>query len=211
MSRYGVFLVRIFPHLELRMLVEWKSGPNLKIVLNGFIESDFQTLVMSINTFQTIILNIWYDKHIVISLVLCCLLQTICTAWKCTYSELFWSAFYPIWTEYGEIICICPYSVGMRENADQNNSEYVHFSRSVVSLWQISCCICKCCINKLFLKEVFQIVLTKTKKYLRALNWIYLQRNSSLYWLVFPWKVIRSFFNAFRLVPKRVEHIFAAF
>ena len=37
---------------------------------------------------------------------------------KCPYSELFWSVFSDIWTEYGEI-----YSVRMRENTDQNNSE----------------------------------------------------------------------------------------
>ena len=49
---------------------------------------------------------------------------------KCPYSELFWSAFYRISTEYGEIRSISPYSVQMRENVDQNNSEYGHFSRS---------------------------------------------------------------------------------
>ena len=43
---------------------------------------------------------------------------------KCPYSRLFWSAFSRIWTEYGEILCIPPYSVRMRENADQNNSKY---------------------------------------------------------------------------------------
>ena len=45
----------------------------------------------------------------------------------CQYSELFWSAFSFIWTEYGEIRNISPYSVQMRENADQNNSEHGHF------------------------------------------------------------------------------------
>ena len=49
---------------------------------------------------------------------------------KCPCSELFWSAFSRIWTEYEEILCISPYSVQMRENADQNNSEYAHFLRS---------------------------------------------------------------------------------
>ena len=49
---------------------------------------------------------------------------------KCPYSELFWSAFSRTWTEYGEILRISPYSVRMRENADQNNSENGHFSRS---------------------------------------------------------------------------------
>ena len=45
-----------------------------------------------------------------------------------------------IWTEYGEIWSISPYSVRrvspysvrMRENADQNNFEYGHFSSSEV-------------------------------------------------------------------------------
>ena len=46
---------------------------------------------------------------------------------KCSYSELFWSAFSRIRTEYGEIQSISPYSVRMRENADQNNSKYATF------------------------------------------------------------------------------------
>ena len=50
---------------------------------------------------------------------------------KCPYSELFWSAFSHIQTEYGEILRISPYSVRMQENADQNNSEYGQFSRSI--------------------------------------------------------------------------------
>ena len=50
---------------------------------------------------------------------------------KCPYSEFFWSKFSCIWTEYGEIIRTSPYSVRMRENMDQKNSEYGHFSRNV--------------------------------------------------------------------------------
>ena len=50
---------------------------------------------------------------------------------KCPYSELFWSAFSQIRTEYGKILRISPYSVRMRENADQINPEYEHFLRSV--------------------------------------------------------------------------------
>ena len=49
---------------------------------------------------------------------------------KCPCSELFWSAFSPIRTEYGQILHISHYSIRMRENADQNNSEYGHFLRS---------------------------------------------------------------------------------
>ena len=50
---------------------------------------------------------------------------------KYRYSELFWSVFSRIWTEYGEILGISPYSVRLRENTDQNNSEYGDFSCSV--------------------------------------------------------------------------------
>ena len=50
--------------------------------------------------------------------------QLLCK--KCPHSELFWSAFSRIWTEYEEILRIFQYSVRMRENADQNNSEYGH-------------------------------------------------------------------------------------
>ena len=59
-----------------------------------------------------------------------------------SYLELFWSVFSHIPAEYGEIPrispypvreiqTISPYSVRIRENTDQNNSEYVHFLRSV--------------------------------------------------------------------------------
>ena len=48
----------------------------------------------------------------------------------CPYSELFWAAFSRIRIEYGEIQSISRYSVQMRENADQNNSEYGHFPHS---------------------------------------------------------------------------------
>ena len=53
---------------------------------------------------------------------------------KCPYSELFWSSFSRIRTEYGEIRSISPYSVRMRENVDKNNSECRHFSRSGASV-----------------------------------------------------------------------------
>ena len=43
----------------------------------------------------------------------------------------------PIWTEYEEIRIVSPYSVQMRENMDQNNSEYGHILRSV-NYWMIT-------------------------------------------------------------------------
>ena len=53
---------------------------------------------------------------------------------KCPYSEFSWSVFSNIQTEYGKklrILRISPYSVRLRENTDQKNSEYGHFSWSV--------------------------------------------------------------------------------
>ena len=67
---------------------------------------------------------------------------------KCWYSVFFWSVS-RIWTEYREIVCIFPYSVEMRENTDQKNSEYGHFSSSVY----FDLCFCSlintslCCNN----------------------------------------------------------------
>ena len=49
---------------------------------------------------------------------------------KCLFSELFWFVFSRIRTEYRELLHISPYSVQMRENTNQNNSEYGCFSRS---------------------------------------------------------------------------------
>ena len=46
---------------------------------------------------------------------------------KCSYSQLFWTEFSRIRTEFGEILRISTYSFQMRENADRNNSEYGHF------------------------------------------------------------------------------------
>ena len=79
---------------------------------------------------------------------------------KCPYSELFWSAFSHIRTEYGEILRISPYSVQMRENADQKNYEYGHFLRSVRQKNLTSYCHIrpKVCIK--YIQHLFQ----KTKK-----------------------------------------------
>ena len=46
---------------------------------------------------------------------------------NCPYLELFWSVFSHIRTEYGEKPSISPFSIQIRENTDQNNSEYGHF------------------------------------------------------------------------------------
>ena len=51
---------------------------------------------------------------------------------KCPYLEFFSSVFSRIRTQYEEIRCISPYSVRMRENPDEKNSEYGHFLGSVM-------------------------------------------------------------------------------
>ena len=62
---------------------------------------------------------------------------------KCPYSELFWSK------------SSCIRTVRMRENADQNNSDYGHFLRSE----------CLCWVRKLFhnAKESFSIIFSLDK------------------------------------------------
>ena len=49
---------------------------------------------------------------------------------KCRYLESFWSAISCIQTEHRDLLCKSPYSVRMRENTDQKNSEYRHIFRS---------------------------------------------------------------------------------
>ena len=47
-----------------------------------------------------------------------------------SHSELLWSVLSCIRTEYGEILRISPSSARMRENTNQNNSEYGNSLRS---------------------------------------------------------------------------------
>ena len=61
--------------------------------------------------------NRWFQKMEDVYYARCSLRK------KCPYSELFWSVFSGIRTEYGEIR-------SMLENTVQNNFEYEHFSRS---------------------------------------------------------------------------------
>ena len=53
---------------------------------------------------------------------------------KSPYSELYSSVFSRIRTQYREIPLISPFSVRMRKNTDQNNSEYGHFLRSATGI-----------------------------------------------------------------------------
>ena len=57
---------------------------------------------------------------------------------KRSYLEFLWFAFSLIWTKYADIRSISPYSLRMRENADQKSLEYEHFSRNVSLVWSES-------------------------------------------------------------------------
>ena len=46
----------------------------------------------------------------------------------------FWSVFFHIWTEYGKIRSISPYSVRMRENMDQKKTTYLDTFHAVIIL-----------------------------------------------------------------------------
>ena len=71
---------------------------------------------------------------------------------KCPYSELFWSVFSRIRTEYGEIRSFFPYSVRMRANADPNNSKYGHLENRVHhNLF----CKCRSSLRRFSFKKVF--------------------------------------------------------
>ena len=59
---------------------------------------------------------------------------------KSPHSEFFWSVSSRIWTEYRETRSIFPYSIRMKENKDQKNSKYGHFSRSEGFIFQLKCC-----------------------------------------------------------------------
>ena len=52
---------------------------------------------------------------------------------KCPYSEFFWSILSRIRTEYGEIVCISPYSVRMRENTDTLHAVTI-ISHTIISV-----------------------------------------------------------------------------
>ena len=75
----------------------------------------------------------WIGNSLVVCVRFYCTFDNLTLREKCPYSELFWSTFSSIRTEYGEIRSISPYSVRMQENTDQNNFEHGHSLRSVTS------------------------------------------------------------------------------
>ena len=99
----------------------WYYLSNLKMWKTAIEECSFYTWVL----FTFLKLDKWYQiaQRITVD-------KRVITAWKVPVMKLFWFAFSRIRTWYGEILRIFTYSVRIRENADQNNFEYGHFSRS---------------------------------------------------------------------------------
>ena len=94
----------------------YNSRANSKIgyykATNTFFNNDTTYVKISIQ-------NIWFKPKNIESTKRPLIKQESVLRKKCPYSELFWSAFSGIRTEYGEIRNIFPYSVWMRENTDQ--------------------------------------------------------------------------------------------
>ena len=67
---------------------------------------------------------------------------------KCPYSEFFWSVFYHIRTEYGQILR----RDQMQKNTDRKNSKYGHFSRSD--------CFSICWETHVYSRMIYGIIIT---------------------------------------------------
>ena len=76
---------------------------------------------------------------------------------QCVKSVRIRSYFGPHFTVFG-LNRESPYSVRIRENADQNNSEYRHFSRSVVCLFFLICSLTVLLLKIVSLFTLFKIV-----------------------------------------------------
>ena len=125
----GASLARLF-HSQATEIEEIEIEADLMFIVGKICEDVAKECfeVIMHNFILTLLLDVnYFDKKLYQK----CLTMKLSLRKKWPYSELFWSVFSHIRTEYGEIRSISPYSVRMRENVDQNNSEYGHFSRSV--------------------------------------------------------------------------------
>ena len=89
----------------------------MKLVYRHFLQTNFHRNCIVCHVSKTKIIDKSYSV-------------TISLHEKSPYLECFWSVFSRIWTAYGEILRTFPYSVRVRQNTDQKNSQYGHFSRS---------------------------------------------------------------------------------
>ena len=84
----------------------------------------------------------------------CFLLMKTGTAWKMSEFGVFLVRIFP---HSDWILCISPYSIRMRENTDQNNSEYEHFLRSVVNSFALQIVLWFCTNWMLFISKKLRL------------------------------------------------------
>ena len=89
--------------------------------------------------------------------------------WSARIRRFFWSVFSLIRTKCEQIWSIFLYSVQMRENTDQKNSEYGHFSRTgclvysawseldILHLWHFLFCFCFLLLRNLQILNIFRL------------------------------------------------------
>ena len=143
-----------------RPLIQTKLKEKIALAENDeIISNDIEVAKTSQNFFNSIVenLNIPRDKTdlyktIQDNLILLACIEKLCkhrcidcnilvksvsnTAWKVPVFGVILVLFSRIRAEYGEILRISLYSVRMRENANQNNSEYGHILRSEKNVWK---------------------------------------------------------------------------
>ena len=124
----------------------------LKLTLAIVFDKQSRSVILSIyNLISRNLINVTYTKNVLVCKLHAVLLpkyhiQTAASQSlrkKGPYSEFFWSVFFHIRTEYGQLRSKSPYSVRMWENAGQKNSEYGHILR-IEFVWNLTVQVGRC-------------------------------------------------------------------
>ena len=140
--------------------IHWLLPTNYLSVFKHFVESAFKGLnrgCLPFDQYRISYNNCWASNNHYTVLQSDKLSVTL-TVQKVSASGVFWSVFFCILTEYGQILRMSPYSVQMRENMDQKNSEYGHFSRSASNKRLTSRCVT-------YQKYYYNILVTRLKQF----------------------------------------------
>ena len=115
-NRYRIFLlIKSVKLIETNIFSEFDY---ISVLSYNLIKQTSIVLLTSVN------LNVWYPKNLIRPVQYHCVKSVQIRSFFC-------SAFSRIRTEYEEIRSKSPYSVRMRENTNQKNSVFGHFSCSV--------------------------------------------------------------------------------
>ena len=150
----------------------------------------------------------WYLGIVVIDLEQVSLCKSLRE--KYPYLELFWSAFSRIQTENGELRSISPYSVRMRENVDQNNSEYGHFWRSeqqCFSFFEVMICSLIYSFQFLVYIQLLEIVIRGCTYYLSISSVFVMYRFSILLTVWFYYSYVFKFICCYFLWSSKKQRL----